>query len=87
MQAPRLPCPVCGRSIAVLMSIAASGRFARHDPPERGPLLLSCDGSLRPVPLGLGPLPGPPTLFDPGVLDDPPIPEDRAPEAEQDALF
>lgn len=40
--APRHECPVCDRDIAVV-----GGRYARHDPPRRGPKLLSCDGSLR----------------------------------------
>lgn len=28
-----------------------AGRFARHDPSDRGPILLSCDGSLQPAPM------------------------------------
>ena len=44
--APRRACPICHRSIAVI-----AGRFARHDPTNRGPILLSCHGSLRPAPV------------------------------------
>ena len=44
--APRRICEHCGRSIAVV-----AGRFARHDPSDRGPILLSCDGSLQPAPM------------------------------------
>lgn len=44
--APRRICEHCGRSIAVV-----AGRYARHDPSDRGPILLSCDGSLQPAPL------------------------------------
>jgi hypothetical protein len=43
---PRRVCPQCDREIAI-----PGGRFARHDPPERGPALLSCPGSLSPAPL------------------------------------
>jgi len=43
---PRRVCPDCHREIAI-----PGGRFARHDPPERGLALLSCPGSLRPAPL------------------------------------
>lgn len=39
---PRRVCDRCGRSIAVV-----GGRFARHDPRDRGPLLVSCPGSLQ----------------------------------------
>lgn len=45
---PRRICPDCHREIAI-----PGGRFARHDPPERGPALLSCPGSLRPAPLSV----------------------------------
>lgn len=44
--APRRICDHCGRSIAVV-----AGRLARHDPSDRGPILLSCDGSLQPAPV------------------------------------
>ena len=44
--APRRICEHCGRSIAVV-----AGRFARHDPSDRGPILLSCEGSLTPAPM------------------------------------
>lgn len=44
--APRRICEHCGRSIAVI-----SGRFARHDPIDRGPILLSCHGSLQQAPI------------------------------------
>jgi hypothetical protein len=44
--APRRTCKHCGRSIAVV-----AGKFARHDPSDRGSILLSCDGSLKPAPL------------------------------------
>lgn len=44
--APRRTCEHCGRSIAVV-----AGRFARHDPSDRGPILLSCEGSLTPAPM------------------------------------
>lgn len=44
--APRRICEHCRRSIAVV-----AGRFARHDPSDRGPILLSCDGSLQPAPM------------------------------------
>lgn len=44
--APRRICEHCGRSIAVV-----AGRFARHDPSDRGPILLSCAGSLTPAPM------------------------------------
>lgn len=44
--APRRICEHCGRSIAVV-----AGKFARHDPYDRGPVLLSCEGSLTPAPM------------------------------------
>ena len=44
--APRRICEHCGRSIAVV-----AGKFARHDPADRGSILLSCDGSLKPAPM------------------------------------
>lgn len=44
--APRRICPHCKRDIAVV-----SGRFARHDPIDRGPILLSCHGSLQQAPI------------------------------------
>jgi hypothetical protein len=44
--APRRICEHCGRSIAVV-----AGKLARHDPSDRGPILLSCDGSLQPAPM------------------------------------
>jgi hypothetical protein len=44
--APRRICEHCGRSIA-----AGAGRSARHDPADRGPILLSCVGSLQPAPM------------------------------------
>lgn len=57
--APRRTCLVCRRSIAVV-----GGRFARHDPADRGPMLLSCTGSLRPAPILDEPGPaGTPSLF------------------------
>lgn len=43
---PRRICPDCHREIAI-----PGGRFARHDPPDRGPGLVSCPGSLKPAPL------------------------------------
>lgn len=80
--APRRICEHCGRSIAVI-----SGRFARHDPVDRGPILLSCHGSLQQAPIWDLPDPsGTPSLFDllPGH-------EDQADEADveaiQEALF
>jgi hypothetical protein len=44
--APRRICPHCKRDIAVV-----AGRFARHDPIDRGPILLSCHGSLQQAPI------------------------------------
>lgn len=44
--APRRICEHCGRSIAVV-----AGKFARHDPADRGAILLSCEGSLKPAPM------------------------------------
>lgn len=44
--APRRICEHCGRSIAVV-----AGKFARHDPSDRGAILLSCKGSLKPAPM------------------------------------
>jgi hypothetical protein len=62
--APRRDCTFCGRSIAVV-----AGRRARHDPEDRGPILLSCHGSLEPVPLlDLPDRAGTPSLFD--LADD-----------------
>jgi hypothetical protein len=43
---PRRICPDCKREIAI-----PGGRFSRHDPPDRGPGLVSCPGSLKSVPL------------------------------------
>lgn len=43
---PRRICPDCHREIAI-----PGGKFARHDPPDRGPGLVSCPGSLKPAPL------------------------------------
>lgn len=61
---PRRDCPYCGRSIAVV-----GGRWARHDPVDRGPELISCDGSLLHAPLWDVRAPdGTPSLFD--LLDD-----------------
>jgi hypothetical protein len=58
--APRRPCTDCGRSIAVV-----AGRFARHDPVDRGAVLLSCRGSLTPAPMHNQPdAAGTPSLFD-----------------------
>jgi hypothetical protein len=39
---PRAACPACRRDTAVA---PRSGRFWRHDPPERDPELRSCAGS------------------------------------------
>ena len=61
--AHRQECPQCRRSIAVV-----SGRFARHDPVDRGPILLSCHGSLTPAPMWDLPDIDILSLFD---LDDP----------------
>lgn len=59
-RAPRRRCGECERSIAVV-----SGRFARHDPPNRGPELLSCEGSLKLAPVLDEPdRAGTPSLFD-----------------------
>jgi hypothetical protein len=44
--APRRICEHCGRSIAVV-----AGKFARHDPADRGAILLPCKGSLKPTPM------------------------------------
>jgi hypothetical protein len=59
-RAPRRHCQACERSIAVV-----GGRFARHDPPDRGPELLSCSGSLTKAPILDEPdRAGTPSLFD-----------------------
>ena len=44
--APRRTCPHCKRDIA-----AVSGRFARQDPVDSGPTLLSRNGSLQQAPV------------------------------------
>jgi hypothetical protein len=42
MAYPRAACPTCKRDTAVA---PRSGRYWRHDPPERDPELRSCSGS------------------------------------------
>jgi len=42
MKYPRASCPACQRDTAVA---PRSGRYWRHDPPERDPELRSCAGS------------------------------------------
>jgi hypothetical protein len=75
--APRRTCPECKRSIAVV-----GGRFARHDPRNRGPVLLSCHGSLQPAPILDEPCPaGTPSLFE--LLDE--LAESQDPEDAADA--
>jgi hypothetical protein len=76
---PRRICDHCGRSIAVV-----GGRFARHDPRDRGPLLLSCPGSLQaalrledPDPVGTA------SLFELVARQEPAA----TPSDTQDALF
>ncbi len=81
--APRRICPHCKRDIAVV-----SGRFARHDPVDRGPILLSCHGSLQTAPIWDLPDPsGTPSLFDllPGQNED--QADEADVEAIQEALF
>jgi hypothetical protein len=64
-RAPRRHCRTCERSIAVV-----AGRFARHDPPNRGPDLVSCPGSLTEAPILDEPdRAGTPSLFD--LLEQP----------------
>lgn len=63
---PRHECPVCDRTIAVV-----AGRYARHDPPMRGPKLLSCDGSLREAVLVVGGWAPHPVLFETDAVDQP----------------
>ena len=65
-----------------------SGRFARHDPVDRGPVLLSCHGSRQTAPIWDLPDPsGTPWLFDllPGQNGDQAAEVDA--EAIQEALF
>lgn len=81
--APRRICPHCKRDIAVV-----SGRFARHDPIDRGPILLSCHGSLQTAPIWDLPDPsGTPSLFDllPGQNEG--QADEDAAAAIQEALF
>jgi hypothetical protein len=77
---PRRVCDRCGRSIAVV-----DGRFARHDPRDRGPLLVSCPGSLQaalrledPDPVGTA------SLFELVAREEP---DAAPPDAQQGALF
>jgi len=81
--APRRICPHCKRDIAVV-----AGRFARHDPIDRGPILLSCHGSLQQAPIwDLPDRSGTRSLLDLLAEQD----EDQAAEADavaiQEALF
>lgn len=76
---PRRTCEHCGRSIAVV-----GGRFARHDPRDRGPVLLSCPGSLQAAQLLEDPdATGTASLFELVARQD----QAAAPQDRQDALF
>ena len=64
---PRRICADCHREVAI-----PGGRFARHDPPDRGPALVSCPGSLKVAPMfwrSPGPAGTVPLPFD--LFDDP----------------
>ena len=81
--APRRICPHCKRDIAVV-----AGRFARHDPVDRGPILLSCHGSLQQAPIwDLPDSSGTPSLFDLLPGQDRDQADEMDADAIQEALF
>lgn len=85
-KSPVVACPVCGWPTAIVGTKTKT--FARHDPVDRGPLLLSCSNSLEPAPAELFSGPdGTPSLYFIVAEQEPAAPEPSLAPYSAQALF